>query len=331
MRVRQRLSKLVLLLAIIFPLILVATPVYAISDPDSISVESTKVYEGLWEAGDMLFLVEYKVMYTVDPTEDPQDTFLLGVWEGAVKGPDRALDYYQHNFTSVYLTAAQVASFGYEYGDELKIRVTGNPSFFPSLTEGVNMKTVTLTSGHWLKGTTLEETRQYLADWCIILAETFETSWGTPLLTSGGRLNPTGTVKFKEAIPSLDEVCPCIFQVYSTYPEYGDPTYGSAFSDELESRTGARLTGVLAGLGQWTVGKPDMGGLVGGILLAILFFVLAGRIFIATNSVPASIAVGFPFILVGNVVGILSLAITFVAVFLIVVVFAITFILGRLG
>ena len=164
---------------LLLPLLLIlatAIPVLAITNPASIAINSVRAYEGLWESGDMLLVVEYEVMYDPDPDEDPQDTFLAGVWDGAVKGPDRALDYYQHNFTSIYLTAAEVTSFGYELNDELSIKVMGNPSYFPSLVEGVNMKTSTLTAGHWVGGGTLEENRAYLAAWCVDLAGTLETS-----------------------------------------------------------------------------------------------------------------------------------------------------------
>lgn len=324
------LHRLLVLPVTLLVLLSVATPVYSIVDPDLISIESVRVYEGLWETGDMLFLVEYKDMYAVDPDEDPQDTFLLGVWDGAVKGPDRPLDYYQHNFTSVYMTAAQVAAFGYTFGDELKVRVAGNPVFFPSLVEGTNMKTVTLSGGNWLNGGSLETTREYLAAWCIVLAGVLEDSWSITLLTSSDRLNATGMSKFKEAIPGLDSICPDIFQVYSTFPEYDDPAYTPTYETTLLGRMGPRLEAVLDGLGQWIVGKPDMGGLVGGVGLAILFFVLAGRVFVATGSVPTAVVVSIPFLFVGNIIGVLSLTITFIAAFLVMVTFSVTFILGRL-
>ena len=330
LRSKNWLHRSVVLLVTLLVLLSVATPAYAIEDPDSISIESVKVYEGLWESGDMLFLVEYKIMYGSNPDEDPQDTFLLGVWAGAVKGPDRPLDYYYHNFTSVYLTAAQVATFGYTFEDELKVRVAGNPAYFPVLTEGVNMDTATLSAGNWVNGGDLETTRTYLAAWCIILAKVFEASWDITLLTSGDKLNSTGMLKFKEAIPGLDSICPEIFQVYATFPEYDDPAYTPTYEVTLLGRMGPRLEVALNGLGQWLTGKPDMGGLVGGVGLAILFFVLAGRIFVATGSVPTSVVVSIPFLFVGNLIGVLSLTITFVAAFLVLVTFAITFILGRM-
>lgn len=311
----------------------VPTSVFAIGNPTgNMTIESVRVYEGLWETGDMLFVVEYQVEYAPDPEEDPQDTFLVGSWNATgAKGPDRPLDYYQHNFTSIYLTDNQSDNFTYVFEDELKVRVMGNPAYFPVLTEGVNMATVTLATGHWVNEGSLEDTRLYLADWCLTLAGVFEASWGLPLLTSGNKLNSTGMVKFKEAIPGLDGICPQIFQVATSYPEYEEPTYVKTYEETLVGRAGERLELALENLGVWITGKQDMGGLIGGVGLAILFFVLAGRIFIATGSVPTAIAVSIPFLFVGNLIGVLPLSVTFVAAFLVVVTFSITFILGRVG
>jgi len=323
--------RLVLLLFILIALVLPTIPVYAVADPDSIGIESVRVYEGLWEAGDMLFVVEYKVMYSSEPSESAENTFLVGVWDGAVKGPDRPLNFYQHNIISIYLTAAEVGIFGYTYGDELKVRVMGNPTYFPVLTEDVNMDTFTLAASFWVNEGSLAATRTFLAYWCVALAEVLEISWGIPLLTTGDRLNTAGMIAFQDAIPGLDSICPEVFQVYTSYPDYTDPAYTPTYETDLLGRTGARLTGVLEGLGQWITGKANMGGLIGGVGLAILFFVLAGRIFIATGSVPIAIVVSIPFLFVGNVIGILSLTITFIAAFIVVVLFAVTFILGRMG
>lgn len=328
LRVRSLFRLTVLLLVVVSQLLLV-TPVYAIANPDSISVESVKAYVGVWEAGDMLFVVEHRVMYTTEPTEDPSDAFLVGVWKSTVKGPDRPIIDYQHNFLSIYLTLAQVTSFGYVINDELKIRVMGNPSLFGTLTEGVNMRTYTLSAGNWLQGSSMTQTRQYLADWSIILAKVFEVSWTVTLLTSADKLNTTGKMIFEEAIPGLQSICPSIFQVSASYPEMPAAPGAKTFEATLKARAGTRLTTALEDLGEWITGKSGMGVLIGGLGVGLLYFILAGRIFISTGSVPIAVAVSIPFLFVGNLVGILPLTVTFIAAFLVVVTFGLTFILGR--
>lgn len=314
-----------------FLLLFTSGTVLAISNPDSISILSVRVFEGLWVEDDMLFVVEYDVEYTVDPTEDPDETFAVGVWNATLaKGPDRPLNYYQHNIISVYLTPDQVTDFGYVLNDSLKVRVFGNPSYFATLTEGVNMRTSTLTSSHWINGGTLALTRTHLGNWCITLAETLEASWGVTLLTSNDKLNSVGKAKFNEAIPGLETICPDIFQVATAYPTVpagpGDPVH----EEELLTRMGARLEGSMRGLSTWILGSDTHYLLIAGICLGVVYFILAGRIFIATGSVPGAIVVSMPFLIVGNLVGLLPLSFTFIAAFLVMVTFGVTFVLGRL-
>lgn len=324
----NRLRWLPILLVLV--LVFLPQPVLAIGNPDSISVESIKAYVGIWEEGDMLFVIEYDIDYDPEPEEDPEDTFLFGIWdETDVKGPDIALNYYLHNFISIYLTAAQVTAFGYAKNDELKVKILGNPVYFETLTEGVNMATMSLSAGHWIEGSSLDQTRQYLADWCIVLAEVFEASWGIELLTSSDKLNIVGKLKFEEAIPGLQSVCPDIFQISASYPDDPEGVGNATFQTTLTGRMGNRLSGVLENFGSWFFGKASMGIFIGGAGLAILYFILAGRIFIATGSVPGAIAVSIPFLFVGNLVGVLPLVITFIAAFLCVLTFGILFILGR--
>ena len=305
--------------------------VLAIDDPDSITIRTVRAYEGLWEEDDMLFVVEYDVEYGIDPVEDPDETYAVGIWSPTlVKGPDRPLNYYQHNVISVYLTPAQVTSFGYAVDDELRIRVFGNPTFFPSLTEGVNMRTVTLSPTHWTSGSTLAITRTALGNRVITIAGSLETSWGITLLTTNDKLNSVGKATFEEAIPGLQGICPDIFQLAVTTPAVpagpGDPV----FEEGLQTRMGARLEGSMRGISTWILGDDSHYLLIAGLCLGMVYFVLAGRIFIATGSVPGAIVVSLPFLFVGNLVGLLPLSFTFVAAFLVTVTFGVTFVLARL-
>ena len=155
----------------LFLLFGLVSPVWAISNPDSISIQSVRVFQNLWETGDMLFLCEYKVMYATDPTEDPKDTFLVGVWDGTTQKYSRPLSYYDHNMQSVYLTAAQALTWEGSY----TVRVMGNPSYFATLTKDVNKASLELAPTHWISGAQ-SASRALLQDWCVSLAETFETS-----------------------------------------------------------------------------------------------------------------------------------------------------------
>lgn len=321
----------ILLLSVVLSIFIPTALVLAIDNPNLIAIKSVRAFVGTFEAGDMLFIVEHNVKYEIDPLDDPEDTFLVGIWnESGSKGPEVRLDYYQYNISSIYLTAAQVISFGYEINDELRVRILGDPAYFSSIQEGINMRTFTLTPAHWIQGVSLSETRELLGNWCITLAEVLEEEWDIILLTNLYYLNATGRTKFEEVIPGLQTICPEIYQTSTSFPEKAPEAGEPQFEETLSGRMGERLSNVLDNFGSWLFGKEGMGTLVGGVGLAILYFILAGRIFIATGSVPGSIAVSIPFLFAGNLIGVLPLTITFIAAFLVVVAFGITFVLGRL-
>ena len=313
----------VLSLALLFGL---ATPVCAIGNPDSITVESVRIFQNLWETGDQLYVVEHKIMYASDPDEDPGDTFLVGLWQGSTQVYSKPVNYYAHNVVTIYLTPTQALTWEGSYS----IKVMGNPAYFPTLTEGTNMRTLELSGGHWVSGTQ-EESRAYLQAWVVHLAEVFEASWPgeVDLLTAADTLNEAGAAVFKEAIPGLETICSGVFAVSVGYPEMEEPAFtGGAYQEKLRERVGTRLTGALNGLGTF-LHMP--GFLVGGVGLGILYFVLAGRILVATGSVPSSIIVSLPFLLAGNYVGLIPLVITFTIGLVVLVLAGAVFILGRLG
>jgi hypothetical protein len=323
------------LVPIVFAFLLAILPssfVLAIDNPDSISIESVRVFGNLLETGDALFVVEFKVMYASEPDEDAIDAFFIGVWDGAVKGPSRGIYDYQHGVRSIYLTAAQFSSFTYTWGSEYTVRVVGNPTYFPIVTEGINRASTTLSPSHWLRGATSEMSREYLALWIEhSLGPSLGTSWGIPLLTETGKLNSLGSVVFREAIPGLSGICPDLFAVSSSIPSYTTHTPNKALEDVYLGRRGPGLSEALGGIEGWiTGGRSTSGNLIGAFGIMLLYFILAGRIFLATNNVAASIAISIQFFLAGTYVGALPVSYVFIAAFLTVVMFGITFILGRL-
>ena len=316
-----------ILLAIL--VLLLAVPVAAqVADPDSISLNSVRIYQNLVETGDWLIVIEHEVMYASEPVEEPDDLFLVALVVGGHVQASRGVVDYQHHVGSIYLTAERVADLSLTWGGAYVVRVMGNPVFFTP-TEGVNMASMALSGGHWVTGSQTQS-RQYLGDRVIVLAKILQTSWGIELVTSNDLLNSVGRSQFLRAIPGLDGICPQIFQVAVGYPDVPGGPGSPDYADELIARRSARLTASLNDLGLWVTGRPNLGTFIGGLGLMILFFILAGRIFVATGSVPGAIAVSLPFIIGGNLLGLLPLAYTFAAAFLAALAFAVVFIIGRL-
>jgi len=311
------------LLLVAIVLIVLALPVLAIGDPSSISIESVRVFQNIFALGDRLVVIEEKVMYTPDPPEWPEDAYTVGIYSEAVQKFSRPLSYYDHSASSIYVSPSENLTWEGPYS----VKVYGNPSYFPPLTEGLNMKTMALSGGNWISGGE-STSRIYLGVWVLALAEEFHTSWGIAMLTASGKLNAVAAAFFEEVIPGLQSVCPTIFEVASSYLPTDSTTFTKSYETDLLSRAGAHLTATLAGISGVT-GIPVM--LVGGILLGIMFFVLAGRIFTATGNPGLAIGVGLPFIFAGNIIGLLPLSITFIGIALVLVVFALTFVLGHVG
>jgi len=93
-------------------------------------------------------------------------------------------------------------------------------------------------------------------------------------------------------------------------------------------RTGARLREALVNLGAYL---GISGNAVGGIALFGVFAITAGFVFTATGNVHGAILVAIPVILMGNYMGLLAFAITWILVVIVVLLFAILFIMGRLA
>jgi len=316
------LKNLKYLAGVLFALVLllsIVTPVLAVANPDSIYINSVRVFENLWETDDQLYFVEYEVNYASEPTEEPGDTFLIGIFDGSTVLVTAPIVDYQHNISVIYLDADEALVWGSDYS----IKVFGNPTYFASLVEGTNLRTLLMTADYWVTGAQ-EESRGYLGDWCLGVAEDLEIDWAIDLLTSSGKLNDTGSEKFLEAIPGLNNICPEIFSTVTFSPEVTTTSFAQTYAKTLTP--GTKLQGIVDDLGD-TIGVPGV--LIGGAGLMMLYFILAGRIFIATGNTATAIVLGIPFILAGVLLGLLPLVWVFVAGFTVIVLFAIIFILGR--
>ena len=58
---------------------LIATPVLAIADPDSMSIDSVYVYRNCRETGDQLYLVTYNITYSSPPSESVTEATLRAI------------------------------------------------------------------------------------------------------------------------------------------------------------------------------------------------------------------------------------------------------------
>jgi len=185
---RSKLVPLALLLGLLLA-ILLPTSAAALANPDvGWGIIEARIYRNLWEDGDFLAVIEYDLAYAIPPGagEPADEYFLAGIWLSGVKGPDRALNYYQVNFTSIYLTADQVIDYGYDNYTEVaggyQLRIYGNPTHFAPLVEGVDMTTWGIGAGQWID-LSMNSARESLGSWCLDMAAYFDATWRVDLLT----------------------------------------------------------------------------------------------------------------------------------------------------
>ncbi len=217
---RNRLAKIILLAFVgiiaISPVIF-ATNAYAVTNPNSVSINNIYVFRNLGEEGDWLIYCRYNVDYTTIPPEPASETFEIAMYDvpGTTLIATRNLWYYQENITSLYFTAAQASAVGLVWSSAYIIKIRGSPAIF-TIVEGVNQKTNTLSATSYYEQA--DFTARMLAE-----AEILQTNWGITLLT-GGFLNSTGATYFTYAIPGFPEFAPDAMYSSAYYPSASNIT-----------------------------------------------------------------------------------------------------------
>lgn len=311
-----------ILVCIFLVLLYPAGALAAVADPDSIAIPSVRVFQNLFSSGDQLFVIEEKVMYATNITQAATDAFFTMV-NTATVNYTRPLPYYEHSLSAIYLTAAQAIP----WGSATNITVSGNPVFFPTLTEGVNKETLSLGPGNWIAGS-LTDSPGYLQAWCVTLAETLQLSWGITLLDSIDKLNAVGGQFFQVIIPGLPTICPSLFEVATEYVTPDSKTHSKAYETALLTRMGTGLHDAIQGIAD-VIHIPFT--LTGLLLMGIMFFIIAGRVFTATGSPTMTIPITIPFLFASVIIGLIPLSVVFMVIAVVVVLGAVTFVLARVG
>ena len=194
-----------------------ATPAWAISNPDTIGIGDAYLFTDVLESGDVLAYVRYDVNYASEPSEDADATFQVAIYgtDGTTLIAARPLNYYQENIISIYLSAAvnTLTTGGAYY-----IRIMGNPAIF-ALVENVTMDTRVLASGDWYAADELDGIM-------ITQAGILQTDWGITLLTND-KLNATGATYFLKAIPNLSTMAPGIFATTTSAFTYTNTAFNN--------------------------------------------------------------------------------------------------------
>lgn len=293
---------------------------WAIGNPDNVSIRDVFVFQDVLENGDQLYFARYDVEYGSDPDEDAEDTWQMALYDtdGTTLIATRPLNYYQHNIISIYLDTGEAITWGLAY----RVRVMGMPSVFDNLVESTNMRTRTLSEGDYKDG-------DDLGGIMVTQVGILEDDWATTLLTSDNKLNSTGAITFNDAIPNLSSMAPDIFETTIVWPEVDYTPWQRPYEETLESHGGSRLRGAVQDIGN-LLGVSEAW--AGGWILSMAFLVFAGAIYAGTRNPALAMIGGFPVVAGGMWLGVGGAALltaVLLIVFIFAVIFAVYFILGR--
>lgn len=315
-----RCSRIILL--VIVGLLLIATPVFAITAPDSLSFVRYGVFCNVMEAGDMFFTAEARCIYAAEPTDyTASEAFLFELvdTDGSTTLSSVPITDYGDRPIGIYLTAAQVTALGLVVGNGYYLRVTGNPliTFTPAtVTPAMTVLVATDYDDVELGVGDELPTDNPLRNLLIAMGTAME-DYDTPTLpyiivVDGYKyLTPTGAALFTVAFPGLNYACPILFQT-SIEPMSGDlPESTGAYADSLTifNKWGSSTQNGVSALADFLgVGVP----LAGSLIMSVLGMALAIYIYQRTESgiVVLLAVVALPFI--GAFMGLVNLALAFV-------------------
>lgn len=208
------------LIAIVLTLMIAlgVSPVFAIDQPDTISVDSARAFADVIESGDFLFIAQFAVSYedcnsattTGCPSETITESFLGHLIDGdgstVLRSSTTALSA-AHSFNgygagvfSIYVNATDAATLGIVTSTDNSLRIAGQPVVFggspPSSTLRVSAESAASVVGTHILNRALN----------------LENSWDIALLTSSdNKLNSVGADYFVKAVPDLRLISPNIF------------------------------------------------------------------------------------------------------------------------
>lgn len=326
----------------IVAVMLVALPVLAIANPDSIAFYCIgsdpvyKVFYNVLEDDDMLFVAEQFVYYAATPNETASEAFLFELVNTTTNATIASvpLNDYGAKPISIYMSASQVAAAGLAVGGGYTIRITGNPLLFASSAN--NTVFAVLTASDYVDQLLGVDggiaTDNNLRNFLIGVAEDIET-YDSPaagseyLVTVAGIQYLTtgyGDSLFLEGIPALNTMCPILFQSAITPMEGDVPESTGAYKSEVDilPQWGETVSNGLTNLGIYLGINQE---LAGSAVLLLLAVGLAVFVYGKTQSgISVLLLIGAtPFL--GAWLGLLPLALAFVFAILMVILLAFFF------
>ena len=292
------------------------TPVLAIADPDSMSVDEIYVYRNCRQVGDQMYLVTYNITYASPPSESVTEAFLCRLLDGTTElGSVAPFTYHNNGYDTGVVAIYFSAENAPEWAESYTIELTGNPS----LDWSGDPPTDTDSTFNLWQDNGLEVTHVVLSSRILDLATELEADWDVDMVqqnteTGEYTLTTHGEAYFWGVVPYLSEVAPFIFEdiVPPTVvePEIEDPDTSAAYADSLETAISGTLFDMTPLADEFGVGR--------GQLTAILYYgmVLFALILLSMKlkSQKPLMILSIPMVILGAFVGV-PLVVTILAGF----------------
>jgi hypothetical protein len=296
---------------------LLPVPALAIADPDTIVINDVWAYQHCIETGDQLYVVDFKVDYAANPTENITQAYLARLMNvGAELASVAPYAYYDDGYArgvvAIYFTAATAPVWNNGY----HIDLVGNPT----LAWGGAAHSAAYTITNWSASASVALTKQELSLKILWLAAQLEVDWSIDMVESasggGSQLTSLGEGYFTSVIPNLIDMTPLIFSVQVYTPTFPTKTYAQAYAAWLAADVvGTPLD--LSDLGTaFGVSTMWVSGLLYSIACVVLL-ILVGR---GTGSSKATVPLIIPCVIIGALIGVLPLQAAIIMGFLALVI-----------
>lgn len=225
---------------------------FAIDQADTFTMLSARAYGQAIETGDILLVIHYDIDYVVIPSETAEQAF-LGHYADASASPTQRVSTsprvqvnsgYGQGVMSLYMSRAEVTSFGITWADGDAAQIAGNPAFFadPQL-----LNLLIEWRAETDSATILENDIRDIANILEV-----QTEWSGVDLISDQTLTDTGEDYFVNSIPNLRTMAPDLFVGSLGAPAFIERTHGSSYQDALnEFWVGSALEDNWDSLADW--------------------------------------------------------------------------------
>jgi len=324
----------VTLALVIVVLMLLAFPfsVLAISVPDSGPfILNVDIYRHVLESDDILVHGQYNWPYSVGPPDTaPAETVTQSVFVRLMNGATEVAgstiySYYRRGWGygsfSMYLDAASAVGL---WGTGLTVEVRGSPTL--SWTGGTNY-VVTTNVLNWNATANGSATRVMMYSHIISWASTLGDYWNLALVVGyadGDRFSSYGEAYFPNAISGLRVLVPQLFSGSVETPQYTDITYPTTGADAYKSAWPFNFGGISE-----YFGMPSDDEVFRTLIAFLIIFVVCAVMVRYGAPPPFALFAGFGLLFVLAIPGFISTVIVGGAMFLIVLLTGMVFILRR--